>query len=142
MKIDVNKIPVDGLLLEEAVSAIELELETEDVKFEGPVIIKAEVYRITNAVTVDLNITGVMKLSCSRCLDDSKVALNKNFKMSYSVEKSEPAIYLNTDIREEIMLGYPMKPLCKENCKGLCPKCGSNLNEGGCSCATTKTTTL
>jgi uncharacterized protein len=44
------------------------------------------------------------------------------------------AIDLNPDIREEIILVYPIKPLCSIDCKGLCPKCGKNLNEGKCNC--------
>lgn len=137
MKIEVNRIPDGGLALEEFVSASELDLETDDVKFDGPVRIGANVYRITNAVTVKLSVSARLKMNCGRCLDDFKTELNKDFEMSYPVEKSEPVIYLNTDIREEIMLDYPIKPLCKADCKGLCLKCGGNLNEGGCSCATT-----
>lgn len=41
---------------------------------------------------------------------------------------------LGAILREQIILGVPMQPLCKETCKGLCPKCGQNLNEGTCQC--------
>ncbi len=37
-------------------------------------------------------------------------------------------------LRDDILLELPSKFLCKESCKGLCPKCGKNLNEGECSC--------
>lgn len=38
-------------------------------------------------------------------------------------------------VREQIQLNVPMKPLCRDDCAGLCPQCGANLNEGSCSCA-------
>jgi uncharacterized protein len=37
-------------------------------------------------------------------------------------------------LREQFYLALPMKPLCREDCKGLCPQCGTNLNTGSCEC--------
>jgi uncharacterized protein len=45
-------------------------------------------------------------------------------------------IDLNELLREQFYLALPMKPLCRDDCKGLCPQCGTNLNTGACSCAT------
>jgi len=39
-------------------------------------------------------------------------------------------------LRQSILLALPMRPLCSEECKGLCPHCGANLNEGPCGCPT------
>ena len=142
MKIDINKIPLEGLILEEEVSPSVLDLETDTVKFSEPIKIRAEVSRITNAVTVELNLDGSIRLSCSRCLREFNVALKKILRLNYQVNKSEPIIDLNQDIKEEIILDYPIKPLCNPDCKGLCPKCGKDLNEGGCSCAITKKKTF
>ena len=41
---------------------------------------------------------------------------------------------LTDDVREDILLSLPLKFLCQEDCRGLCPHCGQNLNEGTCSC--------
>ena len=41
---------------------------------------------------------------------------------------------LDQIIREQLILNLPMKTLCRKECKGLCPLCGSNLNAGTCSC--------
>ncbi len=137
MKIDINKISLEGLTLEEQVNPSALDLETDIVKFLGPVKIKAEVSKITNAVTVTLSLSGPIHLNCSRCLREFKVDLKKNLRLNYQVNRAEPIIDLDQDIKEEIILDYPIKPLCNPDCKGLCPKCGENLNEGGCSCAIT-----
>ena len=137
MKIDINQILTGGSLFEEDISARSLDLETENIRFKGPIHIRVEVSRITNAVTADINIKAVMLLECCRCLKELEVGLDKKARFNYVVEKTVRSLDLGPDIREEIVLGYPLKPLCSELCKGLCPKCGKNLNEGGCSCATT-----
>ena len=142
MKIDINKIPLEGLTLEEEVNPSGLDLETDIVKLLEPIKIRAGVSKITNAVTVNLSLSGSMHLNCSRCLREFNVALKKILRLNYHVDRTEPIIDLDQDIREEIILDYPIKPLCNSDCKGLCPKCGKNLNEGGCSCAITEKKTF
>ena len=137
MKININQIAPEGLSLEEDIAASTLDLETDIVKFRGPVKIEARVAKITNAVSVDLTLSCAMYAICSRCLNEFKTDFKKNLRLSYPVSKQESTIDLDADIREEIILDYPLKPLCNLDCKGLCPKCGKNLNEGGCSCAIT-----
>ena len=137
MKIDVNKIPPEGVILNEEISPGELDLETDLVKFHQPLKIKLEASRITNAVTVRLHLGSLISASCSRCLNEFELCLKKNLSLSYPVNKQETIIDLGPDIREEIILDYPIKPLCRPDCKGLCLKCGKNLNEGGCYCGTT-----
>ena len=128
MKIDINKIPLEGLTLEEQVNPSVLDLETDIVKFSGPIKIKAEVSKITNAITVSLSLNGLIHLNCSRCLKEFEVGLKKDLRLNYQVNRTEPIIDLDQDIREEIILDYPIKPLCNPDCRGLCPKCGKNLN--------------
>lgn len=135
MKIEANKIPLEGLILEESLSAATLGLETEIIKFPGPIKIRAEVSRITNTVSVLLVLAGLMRIQCSRCLDDFPADFEKQLKLHYAVDKLQTAIELNQDIREEIILDYPLNPLCKPDCKGLCYKCGRDLNQGACNCA-------
>ncbi|MEW6101152.1 MAG: DUF177 domain-containing protein, partial [Candidatus Omnitrophota bacterium] len=95
---------------------------------------QAHVSRITNTVTVGLALRAVMFASCSRCLADFDINLNLSLKLSFPVSKTEPVIDLDPQIREEIILEYPIKLLCRPDCKGLCPKCGKNLNQEKCGC--------
>jgi uncharacterized protein len=134
VKIDINRIPLQGLTLEEEIIAAALDLDTQMVKFQEPIRVKAEVSKITNVVSINMILNGAMYLNCSRCLSEFKIDLKKNLKLNYPINKLEPIIDLNQDIKEEIILGYSIKPLCKADCKGLCPKCGKNLNEGDCKC--------
>jgi len=137
MKIAVNQIPFEGVTLEEGIAASELDLETEIIKFREPIRIKADVSRITNAVSAQVKISAVLYISCSLCLDETAIDFKKELNLNYPVDKNVQVIDLNPDIREEILLDYPMKPLCNPNCKGLCQKCGNKLSEGGCTCGST-----
>lgn len=121
--------------MREDISAIELDLETELVKFRKLVNIKAGVHKITNAVTVDLTLSAYPVMNCVRCLYEFEAFLKKNARLNYQVDNFNPVIDLNPDIREEIILDYPIRPLCTPGCKGLCLECGKNLNEGKCNCA-------
>lgn len=88
-------------------------------------------------------------IPCSRCLDEVIVSFvidfNKEFDFSGTKEESqeelEEAEYiieydLDVDalIMEEMMLQFPMQTLCKDDCKGICGTCGTNLNIGSCIC--------
>lgn len=137
MKIQLNQIPQEGLNLKEEIDPSKLDLETELIRFRSPLSVSAQIHRITNAVTVKLNFKASMYSSCSRCLEEFDINLKKEVQLNYPVDKSILAIDLDPDIREEIILDYPIKPLCSPGCKGLCPKCGKNLNEGGCNCGST-----
>lgn len=134
MKININQIPWGGLELEQDIAPLVLELETDMIKFHGPVKIKAGIFRVTNVVTVDLLIDALIYSVCSRCLNDVEINLKKKTKLSYQITANEQTIDIGPDIREEIILEYPIKPLCKPECKGICPKCGRNRNEGECGC--------
>ncbi|MFH0827260.1 MAG: DUF177 domain-containing protein [Candidatus Omnitrophota bacterium] len=134
MKIDVRQVPTEGLILTEAFEARALDLETEIIKFSGPLTATARVSKITQALSVHLGLSAFLRCVCSRCLNDFEIKLDKEFDLHYPVKDSESVIDLNPDIREEVIIDYPIKPLCRNLCQGLCPKCGKNLNEGKCSC--------
>jgi len=134
VKVDANQIPFEGLTLEEDVAPSDLDLETDIIKFRGPLKIKANISRVTNVVAARISLNALMLTNCSRCLANLEIGLKKDIKLNYTVNKSAPVIDFDPDIRDEIFLDYPIKPLCNPNCKGLCLKCGMNLNEGKCNC--------
>ena len=137
MNIDANRVTPEGIILEEEFAPGSLDIDTETVQVKNPVKVRAELSRITNAVTVHMSISSELKLTCSRCLRELEIKINKDIALSYPVSKLEHFIDLDPDIREELLLQFPFKPLCSDDCKGLCKRCGKNLNEGGCSCGPT-----
>ncbi len=137
MKIDANRIPAEGIILQEEIPASELDIDTAQIRFQSPVRARAEISRITNAVSVSLNLRAQALAECSRCLEEFPLEINKDLELNYCVDDDSAVIDLDPELREEIITGYPIKLLCQAACRGLCPVCGKNLNQGGCSCATT-----
>jgi uncharacterized protein len=135
MKIYPAQIPPEGLSLSEDISPEKLDLNTEIITFRDPVRAEAQVSKITNAVTFDIDISASMHCLCSRCVEEFELPLHKRLKFSYAVERTTQSIDLDPEIREEIILEYPVRPLCRPDCKGLCQKCGRDLNLGKCSCS-------
>ena len=79
-----------------------------------------------------------VKAECARCLRD--VARTLCAKEICIVRENVPAreVDITSDIREELLLTMPSRFLCSEDCKGLCPGCGANLNEAKCACGRKK----
>lgn len=131
MKIRVNDIPKDGVELTESHDAGALDLSRDDLRFVLPIAITAFVTRDKDEVYARILTKGKLEITCARCLSPYRIDLKKDFDLSYEV-KGKTTLDLSEDIRQEIILEYPLKPLCKQDCKGLCLVCGKNLNEGSC----------
>jgi len=134
VRIDARQIPLEGLTLIEEFSPKDLDLDTEITKFLSPIKVKANILKSYNAISVSLDIKALVNTVCSRCLKDLDLNFVREIKLNYAVDKLNPIIELDSDIREEIILDSPVKPLCKIDCKGLCLKCGKDLNQDVCSC--------
>jgi uncharacterized protein len=100
------------------------------------------------------HLTGEVELACSRCLEPFTLPIASDFDLRYvprtenvgegerEVEEDDLATAFYDDeqidvthlITEQFQLALPMKALCTEACKGLCPNCGTNLNTGSCDC--------
>jgi uncharacterized protein len=103
---------------------------------------------------ISLNLKSDIKLQCGRCLENYIMDIDTSSDIILShkdihdhnelseedliVEylEDEENFNLNNLIREEIIVQTPMKPLCDENCKGICPICGADKNKEGCDCET------
>lgn len=134
MRIKIDQILAEGLRLAETIPAGKLDLDTDIAKFRNPVEVRAEAFKVNDAVTVHLDLNTSMHLTCSRCLDDFEIPLKKSLDLNYPIDNPHGTIDLDQEIRQDIILGYPIKPLCRVDCKGLCIKCGENLNKGKCNC--------
>lgn len=135
MKININQIPVEGLNLTEEIPSSALDLDTQLVRFPKPVKVEADITKITNALSVNLILSTSLFMNCVRCLSEFKKEFHKSLRLNYQTNDAQPIIDLNPDIREEIILDFPINPLCRPDCKGLCLRCGRNLNEGECNCS-------
>jgi len=133
MKIYVDKIPEEGIEIAGEIEPGNLSLDTHGISFIQPIGIKAKVYKTGSELLVEVGLEAGVEYTCSKCLSKFKDTLKKKFTMSRNVKPAE-IVEINDDIRQEIILDYPMKIVCSPDCKGLCPNCGQNLNIGECEC--------
>ena len=137
---------------------VQIELESFVSRLgEFPIIEKAPIdLQIANIDGGKLRISGDVDLRvsipCSRCLEevptDIHFSIDKDIKLEDSVvhdedvEDNDYLIGFNLDIDRliygEILVNWPMKVLCRDDCKGICKVCGMNLNKGECNCQRTE----
>lgn len=130
---------------------IEHTLDMSETDFGGgfplksPVKITGSIFNRAGVVTLCLNMEYEFTAPCDRCGVETseicKVDLEKLLAVSIEGEASDtiitvPDMKLDVDelVFSEVYLSLPSKHLCSDSCRGICPKCGKNLNEGDCGC--------
>jgi len=163
MEIRLEQIKEDGLTLEfeKSVDAFPILAEmvaNGECEFSAPLRTALRVFRIDDLVEIDGEIETLVHLPCSRCLQQFETPLKSSFALTYmqqtadGVEDTEPQevelsaedvdivyfqgekINLKDAIQEQVVMEFPLRPFCKSDCKGLCPKCGTDLNQNPCDC--------
>jgi uncharacterized protein len=85
-----------------------------------------------------------LEVECVRCLESFRLALIVPMEEMFAFSAASDPTYLIDEgwldlrqpLREQIMLALPMHSVCRPDCRGLCPNCGQNLNDGPCTCST------
>lgn len=121
----------------------------DDLRFDDPIDYEVDVTNTGDALLVQGQVRGVALIACARCLDDVVYDLCGEIDGYYLLEEPEfvdedddefdvlPADHLldlEPLICAALIVEAPLVPLCREDCAGLCPTCGANLNEGPCGC--------
>ncbi|MBI3332668.1 MAG: DUF177 domain-containing protein [Candidatus Omnitrophica bacterium] len=133
MKVRLSEIPSEGLTLSEPFDPAAMNLQTPEITFPAPLKVTALFQKERDTLFVRVEAQGERTMVCGRCLESYSDPYEGRFDLGYSV-KGLVVLDLTDDIRQEILLTYPVVFLCKESCLGLCPACGKNLNTGACSC--------
>ncbi|MFA6281458.1 MAG: DUF177 domain-containing protein [Candidatus Omnitrophota bacterium] len=134
MKIEVGKITEEEIELEEDINAVDWDLDSFDVKFIDKIHLVCKFKRIGREIMVEAKVSTNRDIICSRCLRAAKHALEQDFMFLFNVNELGTYLDANNSIREEMLLGFPMKVLCSPDCKGVCPVCKANLNIEACKC--------
>jgi uncharacterized protein len=136
MLIEISKVPADGGLYEEEVPAAALDLDQDArVRVEGPISCRFRVQKVSGELVVQGSLLVPVSLECGRCASFFSTTLaDLSFLRAYDVPEGTETVDLTADIREDMLLNLPAFPLCSPECRGLCPQCGHNLNEGPCAC--------
>lgn len=134
MKINVKRIPPEGESLGGSDPASILELDEPDVHFEHEVEYQLFAQVQGNALLVTGRVSTPATLRCSRCLRVFDQPLRVEQFVFHQELQGEDFVDLTPSIREDIILELPQRALCAGDCKGLCPRCGKDLNKGLCRC--------
>lgn len=129
-----------------------LELEAEGVTFEDSVRVELTLAKNQDQLICRGRLKARVRLECSRCLAEYPAELGSDLAFVVDLdcgagkETSAEDGYFVADpaatdfdidplVREAVLLCLPFKPLCSEQCRGLCPVCGADLNRSSCDCA-------
>jgi len=142
------------------VAVDELGLPEEENCFARPVQLEYTVEKAGGQVIVRGTVSTSVDMTCCRCLEPVQIGLSEPFTLLVrfdadrfsggNVSGDAPGdqggeevkyvppdtdrIDITEELRQTLLLALPVKPLCDENCRGLCPHCGTNLNTGSCDC--------
>ena len=157
MKLSVDDIKTSPAEVHFAEDVAELNLtlsegsET-DYRLPGPLQVNLTHFRSGKDLLLSGTIHGELIGACSRCLEEYAVPIDRKFSVVLSPQRTmqrevelsadelsadfykEEYIDLSALVREETILALPSRPLCREDCRGLCSQCGINLNLESCSC--------
>jgi len=138
-------------------------VQNRECEFREPLKISLRAFRIRELFEVEGTFQTRVRMSCSRCLKKFDLPLKSSFALTYTTElpvMKEASdeeevelgvaelglIYLRGEeidlrdgIQEQVVMAFPLRTLCAETCKGLCPKCGADLNHRDCGCRHTPT---
>ena len=136
MKINISKIPEEGLHLEKEAPAEMLGLEKDLVfQAEGPVCCELYVQVVDGTLLVRGAVSAEIRAECARCSQIFSTTVgDSGFLRDYSDILGVEDVDISEDLREAVLLHLPHFPLCDERCKGLCVQCGKDLNKGPCGC--------
>lgn len=155
--VEILRIPEEGLPLEARVSAEELRLpEASDIVFGAPVKLLGRLTLIAEQVYFQGTVAGMMTVPCSRCVESSRHDFEVEIQVMFLSPGSsdsqedpevvgledEPDMYVHDGnkldlapaVYDQVVLAFPVQPLCRPDCGGLCQVCGGNLNESKCGC--------
>lgn len=127
MKVFITDIKDDIYIAEELIEAKEWDLDTDELKFIGDIGLHAEFSRAGHEIIVDLIVKMRRQMTCCRCLEVFERDDDYAFMLSYDSTDCPYELDINEDIREEILLNWPMKCLCSDDCKGLDPNTGNKI---------------
>ena len=150
LEIHVSEPPEDFPALREMIGGGE-------VVFSAPVITDLRAVRISEMVEVEGRCDTMVRLACSRCLTEFEAPLSTSFALTFAKEVPQiqddsgeeielsgeemglipfdgDEIDLRPAIEEQLIMALPLRPLCRETCRGLCPECGVDRNREECDC--------
>lgn len=135
LRVLVTNLPPEGVTLRGDVSFLQLRIEDDElVSCPYPVQFQLRVTPIMDGVLAQGRLETRLCCRCDRCLGEYEVAVMTQDVCHLFEDVEAGEVDLTEVVREDILLVFPHRHLCRSDCRGLCPGCGQNLNEGVCRC--------
>ena len=154
MLLDLSRIRTGTEHVERRYEPPALHRDDDVFRLASPVELVADAHKDQQKIRLKGRVRATLDLDCSRCVESFQLPVDAPFDMLFLpvVENTgegerevaeddlgvsyyqDDTIDLGEVIREQFYLALPMKPLCREDCRGLCPVCGANRNRDNCSC--------
>jgi len=153
MIIDIDRLPKEGLKITRDIEFLSVDLIEESAVFLEPTHAELFVKKRGEEIAITGRIKTCLSIICSRCLSPFEFAVNSTFDLIYFPEELEEIkeeldsedlnklfyysrqLNLRDVVLEQLNLTFPLKPLCSQDCQGICPVCGKIIKEGECSCS-------
>jgi uncharacterized protein len=152
LRVDLGRLAREGSVLVEAQVPPDDGLWADsEIRWRGPVDVRLRAsYAGSGEVVVRGTVRGQLELECRRCLRPVVQELDDELTLvfvsgatgedtdegdAFVFDPSNRALDLSDAVREEVILAVSPYVVCDPDCRGLCPRCGANLNEGPCDCA-------
>jgi len=155
MFIDIHELERDALQFKEVLQQGRINFGP-DVRQTAPMEVSGAAELLGNEIHVTGTLSTELESICDRCLEPLRRPVDLEFDLFYRPMKTiaheeeielkpselEIGFYqgngleLDEILKEQVLLSLPIKRVCREDCQGLCPHCGQNLNQGRCACKT------
>lgn len=104
-----------------------------EAALDGPCGLRLEFSVGGERILLEGTLAGSWRLSCGRCLAPHAAVFAAPLEETYPLAQQEIAVW--EELRQALVLNLPFRSLCSPACRGLCPRCGANLNAGPCACS-------
>ena len=135
LKVRVKDIPSQGMEIAEKDLTDKIDVQGDQVAVTvGNLEVKAKLEKFASTILAQTRIQCTYTADCARCLEPVVTVWKERYAFNFAFDQSTEFIDLTEDVRQEVILNIPPRLLCKEDCKGICPGCGVNLNSEPCQC--------
>ena len=157
MIIDLNSFERERRI-DEIIPAEEIDLDLSNARVVSDISLKGDLVKASASTELRGRLAGTLEIDCDRCLEPQQRPIDIELDLEFVPETqfgadpnleireadmkvdaiAENSINTGEIAREQILLDVPQQFFCKEDCEGLCQKCGTNLNESDCGCSDTE----
>lgn len=155
MIFEIEDIPEGGLNLDLLAAKEQFEINQPDCSLSGDIKLRGRLAKVEQDITFSGEFQAILKVACTRCLNLFSYYVETGVRVHFIPRGKYPSpgneieiketdieqeIYeggkvdLRGSVRDQILLEVPLMHLCRENCKGICSECGSDLNSRKCEC--------